>query len=116
MGVVFITMAEDLTGQSVGRFAVRARLGAGGMGEVYLAEDTKLKRPVALKRMAARFRDDLNYRKRFLKEAERASQLTDPHIVGVHDVLEEIGEIFMVMEYVEGRTLRQTRNGPLSLE
>jgi len=106
----------DLTGTSVGRFAVRARLGAGGMGEVYLADDTKLKRPVALKRMAARFRDDMHYRKRFLKEAERASQLADPRIAGVHDVLEERGEIFLVMEYVKGQTLRQSRDLGLSLE
>jgi tRNA A-37 threonylcarbamoyl transferase component Bud32 len=106
----------DLTGTSVGRFVVRTRLGAGGMGEVYLAEDTKLKRPVALKRMTARFRDNLPYRRRFLKEAERASRLSDPRIVSVYDFLEDRGEIFLVMEYVEGRTLRQTFDGPLNLE
>jgi serine/threonine-protein kinase len=86
------------------------------MGEVYLAYDTRLKRPVALKRMAARFRDDSHYRRRFLKEAQRGSQLSDPHIAAVYDVLEERGEIFLVMEYVEGLTLRQLLDGPLSVE
>ena len=110
------TMANrDLTGTRVGRFAVRTRLGAGGMGEVYLADDTTLKRPVALKRMAARYRDDLYYRNRFVKEAQRASQLSSPHIAAVHDVLEARGEIFLVMEYVEGRTLRQFLDRPLGV-
>ena len=109
-------VSGDLTGTRVGRFVILSRLGAGGMGEVYLAEDTKLKRRVALKRMAARFRDHLPYRRRFLKEAERASQLSDPHIVGVYDFLEERGEIFLVMEYVEGRTLRHALDRPLDVE
>lgn len=107
---------QDLTGTTVGRFAIRARLGAGGMGEVYRAEDTKLKRPVALKRMAPRLQADERYRRRFLKEAERASALSDQHIAGLYDVLEERGEIFLVMEYVEGVTLRQRLAEPISLK
>lgn len=98
--------AESLVGKTVGRFAIRALLGQGGMGEVYRADDTKLNRPVALKRMAPGLRADQTYRRRFLKEAERASQFTDQHIAGIYDVFEEAGEIFLVMEYVEGRTLR----------
>ncbi len=101
---------------TVGRFAIRARLGAGGMGEVYRADDTRLKRPVALKRIAPRLRDDAQYRRRFLKEAERASGLSDHHIAGVYDVLDENGEIFLVMEYVEGATLRQRLREPLSIK
>src|SRR5215471_15668920 len=97
----------DLTGQTVGRFAIRARLGTGGMGEVYRADDTRLKRSVALKRIAPRLRTDENYRRRFLREAQCASGLTNQHIAGVYDVLEDNGEIFLVMEYVEGITLRQ---------
>ena len=104
---------EDLTGSTVGRFAVRARLGRGGMGEVYQAEDTKLKRTVALKRMAPRLQADEYYRRRFLKEAERASSLTHQHIADIYDVLEEDGEIFVVMEYVEGETLRQRLGKPM---
>lgn len=109
-------IVKDLTGITVGRFAVRARLGAGGMGEVYRAEDTKLKRPVALKRMAPHLRTDAQYRQRFLKEAERASGLSDPHIAAVHDILEEKGETFLVMEYVEGATLRQQLKEKISVE
>jgi len=106
---------RDLTGATVGRFQIRARLGAGGMGEVYRAEDTVLKRAVALKRMAPRLRDDPTSRKRFLHEAERASRLNDPHIAGLYDVLQENDEVFLVMEYVQGETLRQRLNRPMPL-
>ncbi len=106
----------DLSGTMVGRFAIRARLGGGGMGEVYRADDTKLKRSVALKRIAPRLRTDPNFRQRFLKEAERASALSDQRIAGVYDVLEEKDETFLVMEYVEGSTLRDRLGKPFSLE
>jgi tetratricopeptide (TPR) repeat protein/predicted Ser/Thr protein kinase len=106
----------DLSGTMVGRFAIRARVGVGGMGEVYRADDTKLKRSVALKRIAPRLRTDPNFRQRFLKEAERASALSDQRIAGVYDVLEEKDETFLVMEYVEGSTLRGRLGKPFSLE
>ncbi|MFB3154008.1 MAG: serine/threonine-protein kinase, partial [Candidatus Acidiferrales bacterium] len=106
----------DLSGTMVGRFAIRSRLGAGGMGEVYLADDTRLKRPVALKRIAPQLHADESYRRYFVKEAERASALIDPHIASVYDVLEENGETFLVMEYVEGQTLRQRLEKPLDLK
>ncbi|HEV8525591.1 MAG TPA: tetratricopeptide repeat protein [Terriglobales bacterium] len=107
---------RDLTGTNVGRFAIRALLGAGGMGEVYRAEDTKLKRSVALKRVSQRLGSDQRSRQRILREAERASGLNSPHIASVHDVLEHDGEVFLVMEYVEGTTLRQRlRTGSLPL-
>ncbi|PYU14282.1 MAG: hypothetical protein DMG29_10030 [Acidobacteria bacterium] len=106
----------DLSGTTVGRFAVRARLGKGGMGEVYRAYDTALKRPVALKRITPRLQSDENYRRRFLHEAQCASGLTDQHIAGVYDVLEANNEIFLVMEYVEGVTLRQQLQRPISIE
>jgi len=108
--------ADDLSGTTVGRFAIRVRLGAGGMGEVYRADDTKLKRPVALKRLAPRLRADEHYRRRFIKEAERASRLTDPHIAGLYDILEEKDEIFLVMEHVEGENLRQRMARPLAVD
>jgi len=101
---------------TVGRFAIRARLGAGGMGEVYRADDTKLKRSVALKRLSPRLRADENYRQRFLKEGERASSLNDQRIAVVHEWLEENDETFLVMEYVEGTTLRPRLKQPFSLE
>ena len=107
---------QDLTGMMVGRFAIRSCLGTGGMGEVYRADDTTLKRQVALKRLAPHLRTDKNYRLRFLKEAERASSLSHQHIAGIYDVLEEKGEPFLVMEYVEGANLRARLNAPLPLD
>ena len=108
-------LREDLTGTNVGRFAVRSRLGAGGMGEVYRAEDTALKRFVALKRLAPRLRTDQQYRRRFLKEAERASSLTHRNIAGIYDIFENQGEPFLVMEYVEGTTLRERLKQPIPI-
>ncbi len=99
--------SQDLTGVRVGRFAIRALLGTGGMGEVYRADDTRLKRPVALKRVSRNLGADPSARRHILKEAERASALNSPHIAAVYDVLEENGEVFLVMEYVEGASLRQ---------
>jgi tetratricopeptide (TPR) repeat protein/predicted Ser/Thr protein kinase len=110
-----VSALQDLTGTSVGRFAIRARLGSGGMGEVYRADDTKLKRPVALKRIAPQLRADPVYRRRFLREAEYASQLSYEHIAGIYDVFEEGDDTFLVMEYVEGQTLRQRLNQPLDM-
>jgi serine/threonine-protein kinase len=100
----------------VGRFRIADRLGKGGMGEVYRAEDTKLKRTVALKRLSPALRSDSLYRHRFLEEAERASRFTDSHVAAVYDVFEEKGEIFLVLEYVEGQNLRQRLRQPLSLD
>jgi serine/threonine protein kinase/tetratricopeptide (TPR) repeat protein len=77
------------------------------MGEVYLAEDTGLKRQVALKRIAPTIRVDTKSRQRLWKEAELASRLNNPHIAAVYDVIEDDDEIFVVMEYVEGETLRR---------
>jgi serine/threonine-protein kinase len=116
MGQQTQTVREDLTGATVGRYLVIRRLGAGGMGEVYLAEDSKLKRTVALKRMGARLRSDERYRQRFLKEAERASRLMHPQIAALYDILEIDGEMFLVIEYVNGQTLRKAIRDPLDFE
>src|SRR6266849_8986635 len=107
---------ESLSGSVVGRFRIGDRLGKGGMGEVYRAEDTKLKRTVALKRLAPALRADSLYRLRFLEEAERASRFSDSHVAALYDVLEEHGEIFLILEYVEGQNLRQRLRRPLSLD
>jgi serine/threonine-protein kinase len=109
-------LGEDLSGTAVGRFAVRTRLGGGGMGEVYLAEDSALKRSVALKRVCPHLRADPQFRQRLLREAERASALNHQNIAGIHDVLDQQGELFLVMEYVEGETLRQRMAGPVPLD
>lgn len=110
-----IHSSEDLAGSTVGRYVVRERLGAGGMGEVYRAEDPTLKRPVALKRLAARLRADPHYRRRFLSEAERASALNCGSIASIYDVIEKGEQIFLVMEYVEGITLRRRLREPIPL-
>jgi serine/threonine protein kinase/tetratricopeptide (TPR) repeat protein len=107
---------SSLSGTVAGRFLIRDRVGTGGMGEVYRADDIRLKRAVALKRMSPHLRADQRYRDRFFKEAERASGLTGEHVAAIYDVLEENGEIFLVMEYVEGETLRQRMYRPLALD
>jgi tetratricopeptide (TPR) repeat protein len=99
--------ADALAGTTVGRFAISGRLGAGGMGQVYAAEDTTLKRHVAIKRMAPQSNSTPADRKRLLKEAQRASALNHPNVGAVHDVIEHASELWLVMEYVEGETLRQ---------
>jgi tetratricopeptide (TPR) repeat protein len=109
-------VVQDLTGTTVGRFEIRARLGAGGMGEVYRAEDTTLKRPVAIKRVIPSTGSGTDYRRRILKEAERASRLSDRRIAQIYDVIEEKSEIYLVMEYVEGETLRQRLLRPMNLD
>ncbi|HKF53006.1 MAG TPA: protein kinase [Candidatus Acidoferrales bacterium] len=106
---------RDLTGKLVGRFAIDARLGAGGMGEVYRARDTKLRRTVALKRISGNLWTNEKSRERLWKEALCASRLNDPHIAAIHDAFEEQHEIFLVMEYVEGQSLRNRMRAPLSV-
>jgi serine/threonine protein kinase len=108
--------AHDLTGTNIGRFTVGTRLGMGGMGQVYRAEDTTLKRVVAIKRLAPQFQFDSRDRERFLKEAQRASALNHPNVAAIYEVLQERGEILLVMEYVEGVTLRQRMRKPVSIE
>jgi serine/threonine-protein kinase len=95
-----------LTGKVVGRFAIQKPLGVGGMGQVYLAEDTILQRVVAIKRMAPGLQENDRDRKRLLKEAQRASALNHPNIASIYDVIEDHDELLLVMEYVEGTTLR----------
>ena len=103
-------------GTVVGRFVLHSYIGAGGMGEVYCAYDPKLKRSIALKRLVPPLSADKRYRQRLLMEAERASALDSQHIAAIHDVIEQNGEIFIVMEYVEGENLRERLRRPLSWE
>ncbi|MCA1650243.1 MAG: tetratricopeptide repeat protein, partial [Acidobacteria bacterium] len=106
-----------LIGQSVGPFRVLDKLGSGGMGEVYLAEDTRLGRKVALKSPSASWLSDSNARERLQREARAAARLNHPRIAAVYDVLELAGRPYIVMEYVEGETLAASlRRGPMLLE
>jgi eukaryotic-like serine/threonine-protein kinase len=109
-------LPEDLTGRKIGRFAVRCRLGAGGMGEVWCAEDTELKRPVAIKRLFPKTGSNPESHHKILREARRACALNSDHIAGIHDVVQEGGEFFLVMEYVDGETLRSMLHEPMSLD
>ncbi len=105
----------DLTGKTVGRFVIEARLGSGGMGEVYRAVDTRLKRTVAIKRMSVRGGLTAEDQTLFLREGQRASSLQHPNIASIYDVFEEDGEVLLVMEYVEGSTLRSRIGIPMPL-
>jgi tetratricopeptide (TPR) repeat protein/tRNA A-37 threonylcarbamoyl transferase component Bud32 len=107
--------ATTLSGTIAGRFVILKLLGAGGMGQVYQAQDTKLKRVVAIKRMSPRLQQDESDRRRFLREAQQASALNHPNVAGIYDVIEEGGETFLVMEFVEGTPLRTTMQGHKSL-
>jgi serine/threonine-protein kinase len=86
------------------------------MGEVYRAEDAKLRRIVAIKRVSGEAQADPNEAARLLREGQRLSSLNHPNIAAVYDVLEEHGEVFLVMEYVEGTTLRHRLFQPISLD
>jgi tetratricopeptide (TPR) repeat protein/TolB-like protein len=103
---------HDLTGAMVGRFLIQHRLGSGGMGEVYLAEDTTLRRAVAVKRLSSASSDV----SRLVREGQRASALNHPNIASIYDVLENGVEVLLVMEYVEGTTLREKLAGPMTPE
>jgi eukaryotic-like serine/threonine-protein kinase len=98
------------------RFVIKTRLGCGGMGEVFLAEDRVLKRHVAMKAIRPEHSQDPEFRHRLSKEAERASQLDDEHIARIYDIAEHDGRMFLIMEYVEGKTLRAKLREPLATE
>ncbi|MFN8160376.1 MAG: PASTA domain-containing protein [Solirubrobacterales bacterium] len=101
-------MAEVGEGAVVaGRYRVLARIGSGGMADVWLAEDTHLRRRVALKVLHKRFAQDREFVERFRREAEAAAGLQHPNIVAVFDRGEVDGTYFIAMEYVEGRSLKE---------
>jgi eukaryotic-like serine/threonine-protein kinase len=96
-----------LISENVSHYRILEKLGAGGMGEVYLAEDTRLGRQVALKFLPASYQYDAERRGRFLKEARAASALRSPNIAAIYDIGEHDGVMFIAMEYVEGEVLSQ---------
>jgi len=100
------------SGRRLGRHEIRARLGAGGMGEVYRAFDTRLQREVAIKILGQGLRWRSGALQRFEQEARAASALNHPNIVTVHDIGEESSFPYIVMELVEGSSLRQMLSGP----
>ena len=95
-------------GSRLGRYEIVSALGAGGMGEVYLARDTRLDRHVAIKVLAPQFATDADRLRRFEHEARAVAALNNPHICQLHD----IGPGYLVLEYIEGRPLC----GPMPLD
>jgi TolB-like protein/Tfp pilus assembly protein PilF/predicted Ser/Thr protein kinase len=106
----------DLQGTSILQYRVVDRLGSGGMGQVYLAEDTRLGRRVALKFLASAFDTSPDARARLVREAQVAAQLRSPHIAVAYDLVEHDRGLFIAMEYVEGELLSaRIARGPLSV-
>jgi serine/threonine protein kinase len=97
----------DLTGQQVGHYEILSRLGKGGMGIVYKARDQHLDRFVAIKVLPPELVADPDRKRRFAQEAKAASALNHPNIITIHDIASENGIDFIVMEYVQGKTLAQ---------
>jgi hypothetical protein len=105
---------DALIGSQLGPYTVTSRIGKGGMGIVYLAQDTRLDRPVAIKMLAAQYTSNLQQRERLKREARAAAKFSHPGIATVY-ALEEFGNnLYIVSEYVRGSTLRQCmQSGPL---
>src|SRR5881409_3687699 len=101
-------------GARLGPYEVQAAIGAGGMGEVYRAKDTRLDRVVAIKVLPSQLSSEPERRARFEREARAVSSLNHPHICILHDIGRQDGIDFLVMEYLEGETLAdRLRGGPL---
>jgi serine/threonine protein kinase/tetratricopeptide (TPR) repeat protein len=106
-----------VTSKKLTRYSVLKRLGGGGMGEVYLAEDPLLNRKVALKFLSEQDRQDSIARRRFLREAKAAAAIDHPYICKIYEAGEENGEVFIAMEFVEGEDLfHRFRKGRFPLE
>ncbi|HEV8231950.1 MAG TPA: serine/threonine-protein kinase, partial [Thermoanaerobaculia bacterium] len=104
-------------GTRLGPYEIVSAIGAGGMGEVYRARDTRLERTVAVKVLPSHLSSSPEVRQRFEREAKTISQLSHPHICALYDVGNQDGVEFLVMEYLEGETLSERlAKGPLAFE
>jgi len=106
-----------LSGRRLGPYEILSAIGAGGMGEVYRARDTRLDRIVAIKVLPTHLADRSDLRERFEREAKTIAGLNHPHICMLHDIGQQDGIDYLVMEYLEGETLAQRLlKGPLPIE
>src|SRR5581483_1826218 len=106
---------QSAAGSTIAHYRVLSQLGQGGMGAVYLAEDTRLARRVALKILPAAMADDPDRMHRFVQEARLASALTHPNVAYIYEIGEDAGLRFLAMEYVEGEPLSvRLSRGPLA--
>ena len=106
-----------MVGQNISHYRVLQKLGEGGMGVVYKAEDLKLERPVALKFLAAHALEDPEHKTRFVREAKAAARLDHQNICPVYEIDEADGQTFLAMAYLEGQTLKdKIAERPLKLE
>ncbi|MEK6571810.1 MAG: protein kinase [Bacteroidota bacterium] len=95
-----------MIGQAISHYKILEKLGEGGMGVVYKAQDLKLDRPVAVKFLPSHLSSSEENKARFIQEAKAVAALNHPHILGVYEIDEQDGSVFLVMEYVEGKTLK----------
>src|SRR5258708_37148760 len=95
------------SGTKLGPYAIQSPLGAGGMGEVYRARDTRLGRDVAIKVLPEALANDADRLRRFEQEARTIAALNHPNILGIHDIGAHDGAPFLVSEFLEGQTLRE---------
>ncbi len=102
---------QPVAGQSISHYRILSQIGKGGMGEVYLAQDTKLGRKVALKLLPAQFTQDAERVRRFEREARAASALNHPNIITIYEIGENAGRHFIATEFIEGQTLRELMAG-----
>ena len=114
---VFLATDSQPLPACIAHYRIIEEIGRGGMGEVFLARDTRLERPVALKILPHQFTQNLEQVKRFEREARAASALNHPNIITIHDIVQEGDTHFIATEFIEGQTLRQRlTNGKLNLQ